>query len=161
MATTVALLVSPDDSLTTGQAVGGGVFWAGLAGAAAIVGFNKAARCEEALDMLYAREEHTRTLADSFTVARMRSRSSTVASVVIEPPVDTIPVGARRQLVASAHASSGAPVTQTFQWSSSNTAVATVSAAGLVTAIARGRAVVSASADSVVGTATIVVVPRR
>jgi hypothetical protein len=45
----------------------------------------------------------------------------------------------------------------TANWSSSNTAVATVDANGLVTAVANGTAMISAAFDSATGQATITV----
>ena len=85
-----------------------------------------------------------------------------VQAVVIMPQLDTLSVGERIQLVASAHSSSGAVVSSKFfSWSSSNDAIASVSSAGLVTAHASGSVVIAARTDNTVGTANVVVIPQR
>ena len=81
-----------------------------------------------------------------------------VQAVMVTPPEDTLAVGQRVQLVASAHSSSGTVVpNRAFMWSSSNDAIASVSNAGLVTAHAAGTVVIAANTGNVVGTARIVV----
>jgi uncharacterized protein YjdB len=82
-----------------------------------------------------------------------------VASVVVSPASATMTTGGTTQLVAQARDSAGAVMTgQSFTWSSTNTAVATVSSAGVVTAVAAGNATVRAtSANGRVGSAAITV----
>jgi hypothetical protein len=65
-----------------------------------------------------------------------------------------IEAGQTRQLAATATLSTGATsdVTQQATWQSSSTAIATVSPAGLVTAVAEGTADISATYQSVKGT---------
>lgn len=68
-----------------------------------------------------------------------------VESVTMSPTTATIAVGKKLQLAATL-----TPVENSFPditWSSSNTSVATVSAAGLVTAVANGTATITAAAD--------------
>jgi len=85
-----------------------------------------------------------------------------VQTVQITPAVDTLAIGERVQLVASAIASSGTAVPdRTFTWSSSNDAIASVSNSGLVTTHAAGAAVIAANTNNVVGTASIVVASVR
>jgi len=82
-----------------------------------------------------------------------------IASVEVTPPTATLTqVGATVQLSATVRDDAGAVVTdRTITWSSSNTAVATVSTGGLVTAMAAGTATVSATVDTKSGNAGIVV----
>ena len=82
-----------------------------------------------------------------------------VASVQLSPPVETIGLGATLQLTAegfdaNGHAVAGAE----FSWESSDAAVATVDASGLVTGVAEGAATITASSGSASGAATITVV---
>lgn len=82
-----------------------------------------------------------------------------VDRVAVAPLTGDIPLGSSRQLAAnvldrSGNAIAGRPVT----WSSSNSAIATVSITGLVSAVALGRATITASVESKQGTSTIDVV---
>jgi Big-like domain-containing protein len=114
-----------------------------LSGVAAGVGFDKSKRCRAAK-------------------LEWAKRRAGVQAVVVTPGTDTLRVGEDAQLVANAFASSGAVVPdKVFTWSSSNDPVASVSKAGRVTAHAAGTAVISAYADDVVGTASIIVVSSR
>lgn len=72
--------------------------------------------------------------------------AASVASITITPTVNTVPVGSTTQLTATARTASGRRIEDAvFTWSSSNTSVATVSASGLVTGVARGVATISAA----------------
>ena len=79
-----------------------------------------------------------------------------VATVLIAPDTVSVPEGATVQLTAtprdgSGHALSGRIVT----WSSDRTLIARVDGAGLVTALAAGRATITATCEGMPGTATI------
>jgi hypothetical protein len=78
----------------------------------------------------------------------------TVKSVSVAPSSSTIAAGGTVQLVATASPPGSAT---SFTWASSNTAVATVSASGLVTGVAAGSASVTATAGGKTGTSTIIV----
>src|SRR5689334_10511304 len=83
--------------------------------------------------------------------------SPTTSTVQVRATGDasgTIEAGQTRQLAATATLSNGSTsdVTQQATWQSSATNVATVSAAGLVTALAEGTADISATYQSVKGT---------
>ena len=81
-----------------------------------------------------------------------------VALVTISPPVDTVDVGATRQLTAAASDSIGGLLAgRLVSWSTSSSAIATVSSAGLVSAIAPGTVTVSAVIEGVTAVGTIVV----
>ena len=67
-------------------------------------------------------------------------------------------LGATRQLTAEVRAQNGQPMAgAAVSWSSSNAAVATVDAQGLVTAAGNGTATITATAGGVSGTATVTV----
>ena len=118
--------------------------FAGLSGVAAGVGFSKSRECRAA----------KRALAQRLVEA-------VVQTVVISPATDTLAIGERVQLVATAHSSNGAIVAnRMFVWSSSNDAIASVNNAGLVTAHATGAVVIAVHTDDMVGTANIVVAAR-
>ncbi|MEO6527941.1 MAG: Ig-like domain-containing protein [Gemmatimonadaceae bacterium] len=75
-------------------------------------------------------------------------------SITVSPSAATVTVGQSAQLTATASPPS-APAT--IVWSSSNAAVATVSASGLVTGVAAGSATISATSGSVSGSSAITV----
>lgn len=82
-----------------------------------------------------------------------------VAAVTITPDGAALTVGATQPLTAAASDANGTPIPGTpIAWSSDSPAIATVSAAGLVTAVAEGSARVSATApNGVADTVTITV----
>jgi len=76
-----------------------------------------------------------------------------VRSVTIQPGRVTLDPGGTVQLTASARPRKF----RSFAWASSNRAVATVSASGLVTAVAAGTATITATTNGVSGSATVTV----
>ncbi|HMC57016.1 MAG TPA: Ig-like domain-containing protein [Gemmatimonadaceae bacterium] len=80
-----------------------------------------------------------------------------VASVRVSPAADNLVPNATGQLRAWLRDASGRDVIPTgpFSWSSSNTAVATVSGDGVVTAVGLGTATISGSYQGIVGSAVI------
>lgn len=71
-----------------------------------------------------------------------------VASVDVSAPATSLLVGGTLTLAATPRTAAGAAVsTATVSWSSSNTAVATVSGSGVVTGVAVGSAVIKASSS--------------
>jgi len=84
-----------------------------------------------------------------------------VASVTVAPASATLNVGAAQTLTASAFGAASQPIPgATFSWSSSAPGVATVSAGGVVTGVAAGDAVISATApNGVAGSMNLHVVP--
>ena len=146
---------SPFYNVNPGQTRSVGLAWGVLSGASAAVGFGKVKRCREAKRQLAERQR------SGLVGGGALETSAVVAAVVIAPAVDTLRVGAVVQLVASAHGSSGLAVPdRVFTWASSNDAVASVSAAGLVTAHAPGAIVIAARTGFVVGTASVTVLAR-
>lgn len=83
---------------------------------------------------------------------------ATVRTVSVSPSTASIAVGATTSLAATLLDQKGASMTgPTVSWSSASTAVATVSAAGVVTGVTAGTATISATASGVSGSATITV----
>ena len=85
-----------------------------------------------------------------------------VASVAVTPANAAITIGGQPvQLTAEPRNAAGAPVAgRTAVWSSGNPAIATVTAAGLVTAVAQGTTTVTATVDGAAGAASIQVLPN-
>ena len=79
-----------------------------------------------------------------------------VARVVVSPASPAITVGATVQLTASTYDASGNQLSgQNIAWSISDTVIARVSTSGLLSGMATGNAVVSASSGAVKGTASV------
>ena len=79
-------------------------------------------------------------------------------SVTVSPAESTLASGKTVQLTAKvADKDGGAIADAKVTWSSSDDKVATVSDSGLVTAVASGKATVTATSDSKKGTATVTV----
>jgi trimeric autotransporter adhesin len=83
-----------------------------------------------------------------------------VATVTVSPSSVVLEVGATRQMDAVLRDSSGAVLTgRTVAWTSGDTAIARVSASGLVTAVRPGSAQITATAEGVAGSASARVDP--
>lgn len=149
----LAAASDPNAYENSGQIVAVGLSWGALSAAAAAVGFDKSKKCREAKRLLAQRQ------AQGFVTSPSSNDPSAPVAVVVNPPIDSVRVGARTQLVAAAHNSSGVVVPNSaFLWTSSNDAIASVSGAGLVTASAPGTVIIAARTGSVVGTAQVVVI---
>jgi uncharacterized protein YjdB len=148
----------PDSYENSGQIVAVGLGWGVVSSVSAATGFSKSSKCRQALQQLA--ERNAQRLNQ--TNAAPPPGAPSVMTVVVSPSDDTLAVGEQVQLVANAHASSGAVIpNRDFSWSSSNDAIASVSNAGLVTARAPGSVVIAANTNNVVGTARIVVQAPR
>ena len=83
-----------------------------------------------------------------------------VATVEVAPASASLVVGATQQLAATPKDASGNALTgRTTSWTSSASTIASISAAGLVTAVAPGSATMTATIDGVTGTAAVTVTP--
>lgn len=97
---------------------------------------------------------------DSTGPANPGSPPSAVASVVVSPAQAVVVQGEVDTLIAVARDAAGRTVTgRPVTWSSDPQTVATVSAAGVVTAVGQGRATITARIDGKAGTAVIDVAP--
>ena len=86
--------------------------------------------------------------------------TATVASVTVSAPARSVSVGNTAQLSAVAFDQTGAQlIGVTFQWSSSDKAIATVSSTGVVTGVAVGSARITALTGTVSGFADVTVGP--
>lgn len=83
-----------------------------------------------------------------------------VGLVTVSPSTATLQVGGTRQFSAVVRdAGGGVLAGQPVEWASDNTAVATINAEGLVTAVSQGSATITASSDDVSGSAIVNVNP--
>src|SRR3989441_12229619 len=83
---------------------------------------------------------------------------SAVANVSVSPSPATVLVGGTKQLVVRLEDAAGNVLTgRVVTWASGNTAVATVSGAGLATGVAVGSATITATAEGKNGTAAVTV----
>jgi len=90
--------------------------------------------------------------------ATVTAMSVPVASVTVSPATASIQVGQTVQLTATPKDANGNPLTgRTITWATSNAAVATINASGLVTGVVAGSATVIAASEGKSGTAAIVV----
>ncbi len=81
-----------------------------------------------------------------------------VDTVVVTPTPTTVHVGATRQLTATPRDSAGAALAgRAIVWGSSDSTKATVSGTGLVTGVAVGPVVITATVEGKVGSATVTV----
>jgi uncharacterized protein YjdB len=81
-----------------------------------------------------------------------------VASVTVSPATASLTVGATTQLTATPKDSNGTALSgRAVTWATSNAAVATVSASGLVRGVAAGSATVTATSEGKSGTAAMTV----
>jgi len=83
-----------------------------------------------------------------------------VATVAVSPATASITPGQTQQLIATPTDAQGDSLPgRTVTWTSSDPAVATVSATGLVTAVAVGAATITATSEGQTGSATITITP--
>jgi len=81
-----------------------------------------------------------------------------IASVVVSPASAAVPVGQTLQLTGTPEDANGNPLSgRTISWSSGNGAVATVNGNGLVTGVAAGATMITATSEGTSGTATVTV----
>lgn len=92
----------------------------------------------------------------TFTVAPVP-----VASVTVAPTTASLGVGDTQQLTATTFDASNNNLGRPVTWSSGDPSRATVSAAGLVTAVAQGVAIVTATSEGKSGSAQITVTPAQ
>ena len=79
-----------------------------------------------------------------------------VTSVTVSPATSNIAIGATAQLSAMLYDASGTILTgRVIAWSSSQTAIATVSPTGLVTGVSSGTVTITAMSEGRTGTATV------
>lgn len=77
------------------------------------------------------------------------------ATVTVEPPSALMGISGTLRLVARVFDGAGNSISRQPTWSSDNTSVATVSSAGVVTALAAGNAAITATVDAAQGSSQI------
>lgn len=80
-----------------------------------------------------------------------------VNSVEVTPAVGAVSVGATLQLTATPRDAGGGPLDRPVVWTSSDPAIATVNATGLVTGVATGPVTITATSQGKAGTAALTV----
>src|SRR5439155_14995989 len=81
-----------------------------------------------------------------------------VATVDVTPPSASVQAGQTVQLTATPRDGNGTPLSaRTVTWSSSNTALATVSNSGLVSGVTPGTATITATSEGKSGTSSVTV----
>jgi parallel beta-helix repeat protein len=96
------------------------------------------------------------------TVGEPVAQVAPVATVEVSPAGASLTAGGSTQLSATLRDASGNVLTdRAVSWTSGNASVATVSESGLVTAVAAGAAVISATAEGQSGSASIEVPPAQ
>lgn len=81
-----------------------------------------------------------------------------VASVTVAPAPSSVIIGQTTQLTATVRDANGSILTgRAVTWTSSNTAIATVSSTGLVTGVALGSATITATSETKSGTSALTV----
>jgi len=86
--------------------------------------------------------------------------SGPVGSVTLSPSAPNVIIGTTQTLTATVQDQNGTTVTDRIvNWSSSANNIATVSQAGVVTAVALGTATITATSEGKSGTSTVTVVP--
>ncbi|HEY6445567.1 MAG TPA: Ig-like domain-containing protein [Acidobacteriaceae bacterium] len=87
------------------------------------------------------------------------STAPTLTSIAVTPAAPSITAGATQQFTATGTYSDGTTknITNSVNWTSSNTSVATINGSGLATAVAAGTSTITASSGSVSGTAMLTV----
>lgn len=86
--------------------------------------------------------------------------AAVVTTIAMSPGSASLEVGETLQLSATAQDQRGAAMERPVTWTSSNGGIASVSRSGLVTAIAAGSAVITASSDGKSGTAGVTVTAK-
>ena len=103
----------------------------------------------------------TATAEGRSAVATISVSEIAVARVDVTPAVNTLVFGQTTQLSAQLHDAGGGVVTgRAVNWSTSDAAIATVSAQGLVTAFGTGSVTITARSEGQSGSAAISVNPR-
>ncbi|MEO9035658.1 MAG: Ig-like domain-containing protein, partial [Gemmatimonadaceae bacterium] len=98
----------------------------------------------------------TATVEGKSDVATITVTQAPIATIGISPNPLSMSVGQTTQLTATPRDASGAPLTgRAVAWTSSNVAVATVSAAGVVTALSAGSDTITATSEGKSATARV------
>ena len=97
--------------------------------------------------------------ADGVSGAATVTVSSVVTSIALSPSPAAVAPGRTVRIAAVLRDEAGAVIDRPVGWSTSNSAVATVDATGLVTGVAAGSATISATAEDLTETVTVAVDP--
>ena len=105
-----------------------------------------------------ARDEAGNTGTATLTVTYTPTPTPVLTTINVTPPSASIAQGSTQQFSAQALDQNNNPMSATFTWSSSSTAVATInSSSGLATGVATGSATIIAASGTISGTASLTV----
>lgn len=94
--------------------------------------------------------------------ASLTVTAAILTSIAVTPANTSVPAGGTQQFTATGTYSDGSAQTLTgVAWSSSNTAVATISASGLASALSAGSATISGTASGITGSTMMTVITLR
>lgn len=88
---------------------------------------------------------------------KFRIETNVVGDIDVAPLEATLEPGETQQFVASVSDLHGNPISANVTWSSSDESIATVDQSGLATAVGEGTAIITATAELVSGSATLIV----
>ena len=83
----------------------------------------------------------------------------TLQSVNVAPQNGTLAAGLTQQYGATAHYSDGSSNAATVTWSTSDTSLATINSAGLLTAVRQGDVTISAASGAITGSTSLTIGP--
>ncbi len=83
----------------------------------------------------------------------------TLTTINVTPATPSIHMGVTQQFTAATLDQSGLPFTATVTWASSDTAVGTINATGMFTALTSGTTTITATSGTVTGTTLVTVTP--
>src|SRR5213596_1878807 len=136
-----------------GNSVAVSVAYAATGGIISAVGLYTAGQSAGTYQVIATQSGGTLASTAAVTISSVQ-----VASVAVSPVAAGLPVGATTQLTATPEDSSGTALTgRAVTWATSNGAVATVSASGLVTGVAAGSATITATSEGQSGTSALTV----
>jgi len=92
-------------------------------------------------------------LSEVFNV--INSTTPTPNTITVSPNIVNLTIGGTQGFIATPKDQNGNPVNIEVIWTSSNTTVGTITQSGLFTALVNGTTTVTATAESIVGSATV------
>jgi uncharacterized protein YjdB len=141
-----------------GIRLGASIAWSAFLATSGFIGLERASKCRDAQRALATRLEAVKQAN-----APPRIATTQIDSLLIDPPVATLAVGATLKLSVRAFGPAGMLVlpADVFKWSSSNDAIASVRGDGLVTAHANGDVYIKAAVNQVAGAAALTIGPSN
>jgi hypothetical protein len=109
--------------------------------------------------IIFSCSENSVTGADGLNADDLNADAARIATVTVSLRSSTVAVGDTTRATASLVDYQNRPLIRTVTWTSSDSAIATVSSSGLVTGIGEGTALITATRGLKSGSATVTVTP--